>query len=136
MKFRIIVAAVIEYEGKILFGRKPENVGPYPNTWVIPGGGVDLEKETLLDALRRELKEETGIEVGEITPLYFAEDYEPDKHGEMTHYVHLTYHVTAESDTFRPGDDILSLEWIPKAEIADIPLARPSVELFQKLGYI
>lgn len=136
MKSRLCVVAVIERNGSILFGRKPENVGPYPNTWVLPGGGVDPENETIADALKREIMEETGIKIESATPLGFAEDYEPDKHGDMVHYVYLTYHVKTKSDKFRPGDDIVSLEWIPVKKIADIPLPRPSIELFKKLGYL
>lgn len=54
MNHRIIVSAIIEHNGKYLFGRKPKDIGPYPNTWRLLGGGVSIQEETLLDAIRRE----------------------------------------------------------------------------------
>ena len=79
MKSRVIVTAIIENNNMFLFGQKPHDVGPYPNTWHLLGGGVNMEQETLEDALRREIQEEAGIEIDTIKKVSFDEDYEPDK---------------------------------------------------------
>jgi 8-oxo-dGTP diphosphatase len=42
---------------------------PYKNSWAIPGGFI-LEKESLEDAVKRELLEETGIKVNYLEQLY------------------------------------------------------------------
>src|SRR3989338_9168033 len=91
MKSRLIVSAIIEKGNKLLFGRKKENKGPYPNTWHLLGGGVHLEEESLTDAIRREIKEEAGIEVGALEPISFDEDIEPDKNNEETRYIFLVF---------------------------------------------
>ena len=106
MKARVIVTTLIEKNGRILLGEKPKDVGPYPNTWHLPGGGVDLEHESLEDAVRREIKEETGLNVERTERVSFDEDYEPDKHGEMTHYLFLVYKVTPTSMDAKAADDI------------------------------
>jgi 8-oxo-dGTP pyrophosphatase MutT (NUDIX family) len=41
----------------------------FPGLWEIPGGGVE-SYETILDAVVREVKEETGLVVGKITQCY------------------------------------------------------------------
>lgn len=50
----------------LLIQRKYE---PYKNAWAIPGGFV-LEDESLEDAVRRELFEETGVELNYLEQLY------------------------------------------------------------------
>src|ERR1700722_3306197 len=97
MKARIVVTTLIEKNGKILLGQKPKDVGPYPNTWHLPGGGVNLENESLEDAVRREVKEETGLEIEKMERVSFDEDYERDKRGDMTHYLFLVYKVIPKS---------------------------------------
>ena len=136
MKARVIVTTVIGKNGMILLGEKPKDIGPYPNTWHLPGGGVDLENELLEDAVRREIKEETGLDVAKMERVSFDEDYEPDKHGEMTHYLFLVYKVTPTSMDAKAADDIVKLKWFKKSELKKLALTRPSVKLFQEMGWM
>ena len=136
MKARIIVAAVIEKDGKILLGQKRKDIGPYPNTWHLPGGGVNLDSESLEDAMKREITEETGLDVSAIERIGFDEDYEPDKKGEMTHYVFLVFKVVPKTMQTNPGDDIITLQWFKKSELQNLSLARPTTKLFKELGWL
>ena len=63
------IACGIMYDnsGKILMGLRKEN-GPNPNYWEFPGGKIDTG-ESAEDALRREIIEELGIELGTLTRL-------------------------------------------------------------------
>lgn len=136
MKTRIVASAVIIRNNKILLGRKKPGTFPYPNCWVTIGGGVNLEKETVEEALRREVREEANIEIDDLKKLEFAEDNEPNKHGEMTHYLFLTYLVKYKSGTPTPGDDINELRWFTKKELKTIKISRPSIIRFKSLGWI
>ena len=136
MKSRVIVTAIIENKNMFLFGLKPQNIGPYPNTWHLLGGGVKLEQEKLEDALKREIQEEAGIEIDNIKRVSFNEDYEPDKKGELTHYVFLVYWVTSKSNKIKANDDIVKLQWFSKKELKTMPLTRSSVKLFKELKLI
>ena len=51
-----------DHHGKVLLTKRREHMRTFPRCWVFPGGGVD-EGETLTAAARRELQEETGLEV-------------------------------------------------------------------------
>jgi len=135
MKTRLIVSAVIEKDGLLLFGRKKAGVGPYPNTWHLIGGGVN-DGESLTDAIKREIKEEAGIEVEIDASLGFDDDFEADKHGEMTHYIFLVYKAKYISGELKPDDDIEKLEWISKEKLSQIELNRPAVKLFKGMGYV
>ena len=60
---KIASALILSQDNKLLMGRKdPTKGGVYSDCWHIPGGGVD-EGETLEQALRREVLEETGIDI-------------------------------------------------------------------------
>ena len=52
--------ALIERDGSVLLGRRRDDPGA--GLWDLPGGFVE-EFEHPLDALRRELREETGLEI-------------------------------------------------------------------------
>lgn len=134
MKSRLIVAAIVKKGDKYLLGMKPDNTPPYPNTWHLLGGGVNLEEENLEDAVKREVREEAGIELKDIKRVSFDEDYEPNKHGEETHYVFLVYEGEYKSGNLKADDDIQELKWFSRNELKEITLTRPSIKLFKELG--
>jgi ADP-ribose pyrophosphatase YjhB (NUDIX family) len=53
------VVGVIDHDGKILLQKRPEGV------WGLPGGLLEL-KESAEEAGRREVLEETGVEIGQL----------------------------------------------------------------------
>jgi 8-oxo-dGTP diphosphatase len=134
IKTRVIVSAIIENGDKFLFGQKKENVGPYPNTWHLIGGGIN-EGESLEENIKREVREEASIEVEIGEAVDFADDFEPNKHGELTHYIFLAYKAKYLSGEPKADDDIEMLRWFPKNELPE-EMNRPSKKLFKKLGYV
>jgi len=65
-----VVAAVIHREGRYLLGRRPL-AKRHGGLWEFPGGKVD-EGESLMDAARRELREELGVRTASIGACLFA----------------------------------------------------------------
>ena len=58
MEPRIRVSAILRWQGRVLLCRQEK---PDKEYWLLPGGGVDAG-ETLIEALRRELREELELE--------------------------------------------------------------------------
>ena len=134
MKKRIVVVAIIERDGKFLMGNKAKDVGPYPNTWRIPGGGVE-EGETLEAAIKREVKEETNLDTVSVEKMGMQEDETENKHGKMTHYIfHLFKVKTRGKET--STEEFPELKWVSQQEFRNLPLAKPSIEFFKQLGYL
>jgi 8-oxo-dGTP diphosphatase len=137
MKYRLNVVCLIEKSGKILLGKKADGVGPYPGKWLIPGGGVNAETESIDDAMKREVKEETNLDVTKFERMSFNEDL-ADRHGEVTRLIFLYYKVihVVNWSTAKAGDDLVELGWFTHKELATIPIPPVSYKLYKKLGWI
>lgn len=71
-------AILLTQDGHVLFIKrvKPNNTNPY---WVAPGGGVEDDDPTLLDALDRELREELGAYADVIEEGFVLEHHKAGK---------------------------------------------------------
>src|SRR3954462_1965957 len=85
----------------LLIKRKKD---PFAGSWAFPGGFVD-EGERLTDAAVRELKEETGLEVGEVEQLYTAGDPGRDPRGWTVSVAYLVRVDPAELAPVAADDD-------------------------------
>jgi len=85
----------------------------------VPGGRVEWA-EDMATALRREVAEETGLNVivGELAGV--VERIYPDQ---GFHYVILDYHVTVTGGKLRAGGDVTDARWVPLPGVPDLPLA-------------
>lgn len=59
-------AVIFNDEGKMLLVQRAKEEKAFPNFWEIPGGKVDDTDESLLHAVAREIKEETGLDVSRV----------------------------------------------------------------------
>jgi ADP-ribose pyrophosphatase YjhB (NUDIX family) len=92
MEPRIRVSAILRWQGRILLLRH-EKAGA--EVWLLPGGGVRIG-ESLIDALQRELWEETGLFPGgeEIPlegPVAIVDSISPQTSDYRKHVVHVIF---------------------------------------------
>lgn len=92
MEPRIRVSAILRWEGRILLLRHEKADA---EVWLLPGGGVRLG-ESLVSALQRELREETGLfpdgsEVPLEGPVAIVDSISPQTGAYRKHVVHVIF---------------------------------------------
>ena len=109
------VGAVVWDGSRVLLARRGKP--PAKDSWSLPGGLIELG-ETVEEAVRREVREECGIEVavadllGVFEPLY----REPDGRI-LYHYVVLDFLAHHLSGELRAGDDASDARWVAPADL-------------------
>lgn len=110
---RVGVAVLIERNQKILLGKRKGSHGA--GTYAFPGGHLEFG-ETLEECAKREILEETGLEISNIKILGITEDFftEDNKH-------YITICVGAKCDSGDPKilevDKCDSWEWYDKFDL-------------------
>lgn len=115
------VRAIIIENNKVLLMHRIKQGHEY---WTFPGGGVDKEDKSLEDGLKRECKEELGVEV-EIKDLYFKEF---DTFSNQIQYYYICKIIGGELGTGNGPEWInrdvekygtYEIVWIPISELKD-----------------
>lgn len=110
---------VLKGERVLLVRRgKPPGVG----TWTLPGGAQELG-ETAQEAARRELMEETGLEVGTLTLAAQVDSIRRDGEGRIQyHYTILDFAAAWSSGEPVAGSDVTEAVWAPIDALAPFDL--------------
>lgn len=112
---RIRVAVVlIDAQERILLVRHRKGEKTY---WLLPGGGLDFG-EPIFEAARRELMEETGLEIEADRMLYVSEAISPDGARHILN-MYVMGRVTGGQLGPPPAGDVIDqIAWLP---LADLP---------------
>ncbi len=119
------VCAVIVERGRVLLVRRATE--PLKGEWSVPGGMLELG-EKLCDGVRREVLEETGLEVEPREVLDVFDSIFRDEQGKTQyHYVLIDYFCHWVSGEAKAGSDVSEVRWVQHDELAAMKL-RDSIE--------
>ncbi len=104
------VGAVIWRGDRVLLARRGRP--PRQGSWTLPGGGQHVG-ETVAETARREIREETGLEISVRDVVAVIDLIERDARGEV-HYHYTIIDVLAEwqSGEAVAGDDVDAVAWV------------------------
>lgn len=114
----VAVTGVIEKNGKYLIVKRSNNEIAFPGKWTIPGGKVE-RGHSIHQTLKREIREEVGLEVGD--KINFIGDDEftrPDSF----HVVGLTFLCKYKSGEVKLCKDLTDYRWIDLNELDNYDL--------------
>jgi len=124
------VGGVVIHEGRALLIKRGSE--PLKNQWSIPGGTLELG-ESIQEGVRRELREETGIEVrvGELIEVF--DRIFRDAAGEIQyHFVIVDYLCEKISGEASPASDVTDTAWVREEDLWNYKLTEAATRVIRK----
>jgi len=105
---------------------------PLKGWWSLPGGALELG-ESLDFAVRREVREETGLEIEPLRVFEIFERLMRDASGAPEyHYVLIDYLCRVTGGALCAGDDVCRVEWVKPDALKDLQITEGTLAVIEK----
>lgn len=122
-------AVILDGERFVLVQRGTE---PHKNQWSIPGGMLE-SGESIEDAVMREAREETALEVRPVALVEVFERIVHDESGAVQfHYVILDYLCRLQDGLLRAGADAIDARWLRLDDLGSLSVADGTLGVLEK----
>ncbi|MDP6100005.1 MAG: NUDIX domain-containing protein [Dehalococcoidia bacterium] len=114
----VAVGAVIKDQERVLLVKHvPGKRGFWEGKWICPGGRLEVG-ETLAEGVRREVMEETNLEIDLEQPLPPFDTVVKRGEGVELHVVYIDYLARRQSGELKAASDVGEARWV---SVADLP---------------
>ena len=110
-------ALIFNPEGKILLVRSHK----FHDKYVVPGGHIEVG-EKMTDALIREAKEETGLDVYDLEFIFFQEFIQDESFWKDMHFIFFDFACKTDSTDVVLNDEAQSYVWMTMEEALGLPI--------------
>jgi 8-oxo-dGTP pyrophosphatase MutT (NUDIX family) len=122
-------AAVFDSAGRVLVVR----TWKWSGKWGIPGGKIQAG-ETMEEALRREILEETGLEISDIRFVMSQDAISPPEFFRPEHFLLLNFSALAKPGKVVLNEEADAYRWVGLPEAMGMDLNQPTRVLFAEIG--
>jgi len=144
---RVVATAIIHKDGKYLILQRSTNKKAFPSRWTVPGGGLEVDdyinspKTTSVspqwyfaieNSLKRELKEEVGLEVDKPKYLCDLAFIRPDG----IPVVVLSYYCSYKSGEVKLNEENINYKWVNIEELKNYDLIEGIAEEIETVDKI
>ena len=124
------MGALIFEDGKILLVERGKE--PLKGYWSIPGGILETG-EKLEEGIRREVAEETGLDVEPYCMFEIFERITPDAEGHAEyHYVLIDYLCRRLSGEPAASSDVSRVEWVAEQNLSQYRLTEGTLDVIER----
>lgn len=123
----VVGALILNSAGRIFFMTSPK----WPGKYAIPGGRVEFG-ETLEEALKREIKEETDLSVRDIQFLGIQESIVNPEYHERRHFIFFDYMCRTDDAAVTLNEEGIAYVWATPEEARTLPLGATVRVLLEK----
>lgn len=130
----VVVGALVRRNNELLLVKRKKK--PWKDYWAIPGGKIKFG-ESLEEAVKREVREETGIDI-KVIRLLGVQTVIIKKNGKIVdHFLLIDFEAYPLENELKPNtEEIDEVRWVKFSELEKYRLSSPTLKILKKFGII